>query len=275
MLKIISTLVFVTTLPLAGYAQDGLPIFDGHIHYSQSVWRLISPPQAIRLLQQAGIERCLVSSTPNEGSEKLYALSPERIVPFLRPYRTRKDMLSWFNDPATLEYVKKQLDVIPYQGIGEFHLNGTDANTPVMGRIFRLARDKGLALHAHTDEAGIRNILIRAPNQVVIWAHAGFDKVPIATLQELLDDNSKLYLELSFRNDILIDSELNPHWRDLFLDHPYQFILGMDTYIPARWSLLPDYTDDARYWLNMLPEKIAKLIAHGNASRLFPVQANR
>ncbi|NOZ09976.1 MAG: hypothetical protein GXP09_02845 [Gammaproteobacteria bacterium] len=272
--KILTALILFLASSLASHAQQDWPIFDGHIHYGQSVRKLIRPQQAINLLDQANIERCLVSSTPNEGTEKLYALDTKRIVPFLRPYRSRKDMLSWFNDPATLEYVKQQLGRIPYQGIGEFHLNGAEANTPIIATLIKLARDRRLALHTHSDEPGIRNILRRAQNQVVIWAHAGFDKVPTTTLQELLDSYPELYLELSFRNDILIDGELNPQWQDLFTEHPHQFILGMDTYIPARWSLLPDYADDARYWLNMLPEKTAKLIAHGNLNRLFPIPAN-
>ena len=80
--------------------QDGIPLFGGHIHYNQDVWEMIGPENAIERLRAVGIERALVSSTPTEGTERLFKLDPARIVPLLRPYRSPADRRTWFADPG-------------------------------------------------------------------------------------------------------------------------------------------------------------------------------
>ena len=64
-----------------------LPIFDAHIHYSHDVWDAISPQDAIRRLREAGVKRALVSSSSDEGTQRLYQADPTFVVPSLRPYR--------------------------------------------------------------------------------------------------------------------------------------------------------------------------------------------
>ena len=46
------------------------------------------------------MRRAIVSSTPDDGTLKLYEKAPKGVVPFLRPYRTRDDMGSWPSDPG-------------------------------------------------------------------------------------------------------------------------------------------------------------------------------
>src|SRR5439155_26897538 len=74
------------------------PVFDAHIHYSRPDWDAYPPERALALLARAGVRRALVSSTPDDGTLKLYARSPTVVVPFLRPYRTREDMGGWHAD---------------------------------------------------------------------------------------------------------------------------------------------------------------------------------
>ena len=52
-----------------------------------------------RWAPRAGVKRALVSSTPDDGTIKLYQRDPKRIVPILRPYRTREDIGHWWQDP--------------------------------------------------------------------------------------------------------------------------------------------------------------------------------
>ena len=66
-----------------------LPIFDTHIHYSAPDWVEYPPERILGILEKAGIRRALVSSTPDDGTLTLHARDPKRIVPILRPYRTR------------------------------------------------------------------------------------------------------------------------------------------------------------------------------------------
>ena len=244
-------------------------IFDGHIHYSSDVWDKLSPQRAFELINEAGITRAMVSATPPEGAERLYQLAPERVVPFLRPYRSREDRTTWTGDSSLLDYVREQLARLPYRGIGEFHLFGDEARSPVVAELIKLARERDLALHAHTDLAGIEVFLAKAPDIPVIWAHGGFD-VPESKLRDLLSKHPQLYIELSFRYGITEEGQVTSVWRELFTDFQTRLLLGMDTYTPQRWVSLPELADEARGWLKQLPEGIAQSIANGNADRLFP-----
>jgi len=59
-------------LPMTVVAQE-LPIFDAHVHYSHDAWESVPPKQAIDILRKAGVRRALVSSSNDEGQQKLYA----------------------------------------------------------------------------------------------------------------------------------------------------------------------------------------------------------
>src|SRR5215469_4384272 len=85
------------------------PLFDGHIHYSRPDWSTYTPDQVLAILDQAGIRRALVSSTPDDGTLKLYERDPKRVIPILRPYRTRDDMSTWWKDPAVVAYLEQRL----------------------------------------------------------------------------------------------------------------------------------------------------------------------
>src|SRR5438093_13152875 len=76
------------------------PLFDAHIHYSRPDWDAYTPERVLSILAQAGVRRAIVSSTPDDGTLRLYDRSPAGIVPFLRPYRTRHGMDPWPRDPA-------------------------------------------------------------------------------------------------------------------------------------------------------------------------------
>jgi hypothetical protein len=54
-----------------GCAADALPIFDAHVHYSQEAWERMPPKEAIALLRKAGVKRALVSSTNDDGNQKV------------------------------------------------------------------------------------------------------------------------------------------------------------------------------------------------------------
>ena len=265
------TLLLISLLASASIAaaDPARELFDGHIHYSSDVWDKLPPQRALELLSEAGITRALVSATPGEGAERLYRAAPDRVVPFLRPYATREHRYTWSGDAAALDYLRQQLERIPYRGIGEFHVSGEDANNPVARAVVALAVEKGLALHVHTDLAGIEVLLDQAPDTPLIWAHGGFD-VPETTLRDLLARHEHLYIELSFREGITDDGKMTSVWYDLLTAFPTRFLTGMDTYSPRRWAELPELAAETRGWLQQLPQDVAQDIAYGNAARLFP-----
>ena len=247
------------------YAQT--PIFDAHVHYSQPDWAVYSPAAIFRFFDEAQVQWAMVSSTPDEGTLRLYELAPQRIVPILRPYRTRGDMGTWFKDPSILAYVEQRFQKGIYRGIGEFHLPAGEAKSEVVKGFIRLAARSGIFLYAHTDEIGIEELLNLEPKVRILWAHAGFS----ATTQKislLLDRFPTLFVETSIRNDYASGGKLNPNWRDLFLRHPDRFMIGSDTWTTSRWESFVEIHKEIRAWLNQLPPNISGNLSIHNARRL-------
>ena len=82
---------------LAVQAQP-LPIFDAHIHYSHDAWETVPVQDAIAILRKAGVKRALISSSGDDGQQRLYAAAPDLVVPELRVYRNRGEIGTWFRD---------------------------------------------------------------------------------------------------------------------------------------------------------------------------------
>src|SRR5687767_13005105 len=93
--------VMLSVAALAAHGQE-LPIFDAHIHYSHDAWQSVPPQEAIAILRKAGVRRALVSSSGDDGQQKLYALAPELILPSLRPDRSRGDIATWVRDQSVI-----------------------------------------------------------------------------------------------------------------------------------------------------------------------------
>jgi amidohydrolase family protein len=263
---LLTVLFWVGVAP--SYAQD-LPIFDAHIHYSQPDWAVLTPDQVLAILDRAGVRHALVSSTPDDGTLKLYDKAPQRIVPFLRPYRSREDMLTWHSDPAVQAYVEERLTRGIYKGIGEFHLVQADqADAPVVRRCAELAAQHQLFLHAHVDDTTVEKLLQLSPQVKILWAHAGMS-ASATTVSGLLDRFSNLWVELAMRFDVAPGGRLDPEWRAVFLRHPERFMVGTDTWVTSRWEVLVEGMQVMRDWLGQLPRETAEQIAHRNAERLF------
>ncbi|MFN0039087.1 MAG: amidohydrolase family protein [Burkholderiales bacterium] len=255
-------------------AQTASPLFDGHLHYSVGATQQYSPEQVIEILDRAGIHKALLSSTPNDGTVELYRLYPQRFIPELRPYRKTRDLASWsvergtwYRDPATATFIENELAKGIYRGIGEFHLNGDEAGTPVVRRIVELARDRGLWLHAHCDALALEKLFSVDSGARILWAHAGMSE-PVATVGQMMARYPTLSADLSYR-DVAPGGLLDAGWRELFEKYPDRFVYGSDTWIPPRWEIIEELASDARTWLRQLPDHIADRIRWGNAERFF------
>jgi hypothetical protein len=246
------------------------PVFDGHIHYSADARNTYSVDKIISILKQAGIERALVSSTPNDGTIALHEKDPARIVPELRPYRNRDDMGLWYRDPNIATFIETELKRGIYRSIGEFHLHAGQTDTPVVRRVVALAVERGIPLHAHSDDGAVRELFAIDPTVKIIWAHAGMSSPP-ATIRTLLDRHATLWVELSIRGgDIAPGGRLDSAWRELFLRYPDRFMIGTDTWITPRWEQVESENRFARAWLAQLPADVVEKIAFRNAAQLFP-----
>jgi hypothetical protein len=267
----------LAAIPAAG-AQQPLEIFDAHLHYNQEPMPFYSLDKVLDIFRRNRVIGILATSRPNKGTHQLVdAKAPDLwVVPFIRPYRVRDDIQTWFNDPAIFELIKTEFDRGYYRGIGEFHIYGKTAASPLVKTMVDFAVEKNLYLHAHCDEEALLILFAHNPKARIIWAHTGFTVEP-RRVGELLDQHAgALWGELSYRSGITSrDGTLSPEWRDLFARHADRFLLGSDTWINQRWFGYDTIVKEYRGWLTQLPAERAQRIASGNAVRLFgPRPAN-
>jgi hypothetical protein len=257
----------LSLLGVPAHGQDALPLFDTHLHYSRDAWDQYPVAVVLGLLDRGGIRRAFVSSSPDDGTVMLYEAAPERIVPVLRPYRERGELGGWHRDGSVPPYLEGRLRRPIYKGIGEFHLYGPDAGSPVVRQVVELARRHKLFLHCHCDAEAIEILAGLAPDLTVLWAHAGMSSAP-DVVGPLVARHPRLAVELALRSDVAPGGRLDPAWRALFTQHPDRFMVGTDTWTPSRWPQVPDLQDGTRTWLRQLPPAVARRIAWENAERL-------
>lgn len=258
-------LLLALTGPAA--AQAPLPIFDAHLHYSHDAWERLPPKEAVALLRQAGLQRAMVSSSSDEGTQKLYAEAPDLVLPALRPYRTRGEIGSWAHDPSIVSHLESRLRQYRYVAIGEYHVFGADADLPVVRRVVQLAREHKLFLHSHSDAEAIERQFRQDPDARILWAHAGFDTPE--KVREMLRKHKNLWCDLAFRSDHATMGRVDDGWRAVFLEFPDRFMVGTDTYTPERWHYVVEHARWSRQWLADLPREVAERIAWKNGEALF------
>ncbi|HEY5832329.1 MAG TPA: hypothetical protein VIV01_28530 [Hyphomicrobiaceae bacterium] len=250
----------------AAPAQAPRPVIDVHIHYSHDTWSGLPPPEAIKVLRQAGLRKAFVSSSSDDGTQMLLKAAPDLIVPVLRPYRRRGELGSWMRDPSVIAHVESRLKANTYAGIGEFHAYGADADAPVMRRMVQLAHERKIFLHAHSDADAVERIFKQNPEALVLWAHSGFEQVD--KVRAMVTKHKTLWADLAFRSDQAPSGKLDPAWRKLFVDFPDRFMVGTDTYTPERWHYVVEHAAYSRKWLSELPADLADNIAFRNAEQL-------
>ena len=252
-------------------AQEPLRIFDAHLHYNQEPTPFYELDKVLEIFRRNNIAGIIATSRPNKGTHQLVdAKTPGlAVVPFIRPYRTRSDIQTWFDDPAIWDLIQSEYQRGYYRGIGEGHIYGKSAAGEQVKRIVNFAVEKDLWLHVHCDEEALLLLFGHNEKARIIWAHTGFSTPP-ARVRELLDKYPGLMGELSYRGGITEGGgKLSPDWRALFASHAQRFLLGSDTWINERWFAYDGIMKTYRDWLAQLPRDQARRIAHENGERLF------
>jgi Amidohydrolase len=258
--------LLVLVAPAIGWAAE-LPIVDAHIHYSHDAWTSVPPKEAVAILRKAGLKWALVSSSSDEGTQKLLAEAPDIIVPALRPYRKRGELSTWVKDETVIAYLEERLRTYRYVAIGEFHVYGADADLPVPKRLVELAKQNKLVLHAHSDADAVERLFQHDPAARILWAHAGFDSPE--KVRDMLRKYKTLWADLATRSDHGADGKVASEWRPVFLEFPDRFMVGTDTFVPERWHYVPEHASWSRAWLTDLPPDVAERIAWRNAEILL------
>lgn len=263
--------VAIVALAPAALAQSRPEIFDAHLHYNQEPNPFYSLDKVLEIFRRNGITGILATSRPNKGTHQLVdAKAPGLwVVPFIRPYRIRADIQTWFNDPSIFDLIQEEYRRGYYRGIGEFHVYGKSAATEWVKKMVDFSVEKNLYLHAHCDEEALLILFAHNPRARIIWAHTGFSTSP-ARIRELFEKYPALWGELSYHSGITgAGGTLAPEWREMFARHSDRFLIGSDTWINERWFAYDAIFKEYRGWLSQLPEDQAKRIATGNAERLF------
>lgn len=267
---LIATVALLSAVP-AQAAEEPIEIFDAHLHYNWEPKPYYQVDEVLALFKKHRVTGILATSRPNTGTHALMDAKADGlwVVPFIRPYRVRPDIQTWFNDPTIFDLVQDEFKRGFYRGIGEFHLSGKAAATDWVKKAVDFAVANDLYLHAHADDEAVEILMRHNGRAKIIWAHTGFSLAP-SRVAAMLATYPQLWGELSYRSGITgAGGELTPEWRAMFEKYPDRFLLGSDTWINERWSTYGAIMAEYRGWLKQLPPAVAKQIAHGNAKRLF------
>jgi len=278
-------LVFASLLVLAATVAPAEPytgpLFDAHLHYNVEATEHYPVASAFELFRKNGVRAILANSRPNDGTRALFEArraDPSigvEVVAFIRVYRDRADYGTWQDNREIHALIVAEEKRGFYKGIGEFHVHGRAADTPVVKDIVDFSVAKGLVLHAHSDDAAIEILLRHNPKARVIWAHTGFSSTPPARVDEMLRRYPALWGELSYRSDVESAGSLSAEWKALFTQHPMRFVVGSDTWVNERWASYPSIMGGYRRWLGDLPKDVAERIAFRNAAELLGVTGIR
>jgi hypothetical protein len=266
---ILATILAVFVVPVR--ADDRIEIFDAHLHYNWEPTPFYSLEKVLSLFREHRVTGILATSRPNDGTRALVAAKPEGlwVVPFIRPYRVRADIGSWFGDPVIFDLVQAEFKRGYYRGIGEFHLSGRAAAGEWVKKTVDFAVANDLFLHAHADAEAVEILMGHNPRARIVWAHSGFG-LEADRVAAMLTKYPQVFGELSYRSGIVdAGGKLTAEWRALFTRFPDRFLLGSDTWINERWATYGDIMAGYRAWLAQLPPEVAGKIANGNAKRLF------
>jgi hypothetical protein len=260
-----------STAAIRAQAAEPIEIFDAHLHYNWEPKPYYQLDEVLALFKKHRVTGILATSRPNTGTHALVDAKADglQVVPFIRPYRVRADIQSWFGDPVIFDLVKDEFKRGYYRGIGEFHLSGKSAETEWVKKTVDFAVANDLYLHAHADDEAVEILMRHNPKARIIWAHTGFG-LSTERVTAMLSKYPKLWGELSYRSGITDGAgKLTAEWRALFEHYPDRFLLGSDTWVPERWASYGDIMDGYRAWLAQLSPVIAAQIANGNAKALF------
>ena len=266
--------IAVALLATAGQratAAEPIEIFDAHLHYNWEPKPYYQLDEVLALFRKHRVTGILATSRPNTGTRALVDAKAEglQVVPFIRPYRVRADIQTWFGNPVIFELVQEEFKRGYYRGIGEFHLYGKSAENEWVKKTVDFAVANDLYLHAHADDEAVEILMRHNPKARIVWAHTGFG-LSTERVAAMLSKYPALWGELSYRSGITDGAgKLTPEWRTLFERYPDRFLLGSDTWVPERWASYGEIMAGYRAWLAQLSPVIAAQIANGNAKALF------
>ena len=200
-----------------GAGAEELPITDAHLHYSENSRQDYAPAAVLALLRpgRRAARVRLEHARREHGTALRGRAGPHRsgaapvspagrarhLAPGLPP--SCRISSSGSRGPST-------------GGSGSSTSRGADARAPVVREVAELAARRRLFLHCHCDAEAVEILLGLAPGVRVLWAHAGMGSGP-DEVGRLVSASKDLFVELALRSDVAPGGQLDPAWRDLFV----------------------------------------------------------
>lgn len=264
--------VMALFLASGAHAHEDLPIFDAHVHYKEPAWGPFPVSTVVELFDRSGVAMALVSSTPDEGTIRLWAYAPRRVVPELRPYHGEWGSGNWQNAQDMAAYLENRLDSYPHKGIGEFHVHvAKSANRDLLAEVARMALERDIVIHIHSGPEPVDLMFELEPRLKIIWAHTGLGE-STSTVWDTMSRHPNLWADTSLREWSIMDGDrIDPEWLRILTTFQDRLMVGSDTWVNGQWENYEGIIRDHRTYLNLLPREIAEKIAYRNAEQLFGV----
>jgi len=267
---------------------------DAHAHFRS---RLIDMDELMSFTEEANISQVVLFASASElqNAGRKY---PERIIPFLSPFKrdpTTRKMTIPSDAPQTVE---KQLESGFFKGIGEITLrlhplprvapagDNNPADSPVMLAIYDLAAQYGTPVNVHVDNEysdELARALEHNREATIIWAHCGYASPTL--LRKMFDNHPNLYGDLSIildpsknwysPNAINADGSIAPEWKELLNDYSERLMFGTDMGMSReRYERTAEVTNHYRSLLSQLSPEAASNIAYKNILRILKLPGN-
>lgn len=258
--------------------------------------------RVIPLMDQAGVKRTILAGRRGLNNAAIADFAeqhPDRIIPSIRTKgRAYIDKLP--------EYFVKLANAVAsgrFAAIAEllmYHAQKGDRAEEVVvypddDRVLRSldhAIDQGWPLVVHIEFASLQgeqrqvfmqkleSLLVNNPDHPFVMIHMG--QLNVGEVRRLIRRHDNIYFMMSHANPVVIENSsqpwtnmfrgdvLAPAWNILIRQHPGRFILAFDNVWPEHWGDF--YLEEAGYWrtaLSVLPDRVARSLAHNNAERLW------
>lgn len=260
-----------------GEAVQDLPLFDAHMHYKEPAWEDFPESTVIELMDRSGVAMALVSSTPDEGTIRLWEYAPRRIVPEVRPYYGDVNSGTWMRAEGIEGYIEERLEAYPHEGIGEFHIHRFDQHDePLFREIIAMAKARDIPLHVHSTASAISWLYSLDDEVTIIWAHVGLS-TPAEDVYKVMSLFPTVWADTSLRENVILapGNQLNPKWERIIMEFQDRLMIGSDTWVNTQWENYEEIIASNRRWLALLPRDVAEKIAYKNAERLFGRDVSR
>lgn len=298
--KMLIFFIFFKLLCLNANAAE-LYFIDAHSQVDQNV----SLNKIVTLMSKAGVHRTILSTRGNLKGKTLLKLSSEnsgRITPAVRtkgkPYNS--------GSKKYYELLEKQVEVKKYHAMAEVLLyharKGNKAPEVIVypddkrvESALNYAIKNKWPFVAHIEFASLKGrnkkkfmrafkrMLNQHPEHPFILTHMG--QLNSSRCLKLIENHRNVYFHTGWSNpaaversnqpwtNVFDEDNLAPEWKRLFIQYPDRFIFALDNVFNEHWSDF--YLEQMKYWkkgLAELPIDVSRLIAHGNAERLWRIK---